>query len=621
MKGGAGSQPINSIWATQGDVSREDFDEYRDMVGKQFREARRIVVKSMQKSASLARRHARQENARARKLEIDQDIDAAARWGRVRKEIRKPKLIRDKDFERKARQIDLDNDGGSADKVFLSAGFLRDPPLYDNLPDKLRQMTVELLLRRSSIACILEDWKAMDACSRQAHEFARDFNWEPFVAQCAYWTGIARYKLKDWIGAYDKFEEADKTAGYYIAREDVLSWLSQTLKKLEETPVPSSGLSAARGEQAPYFTPLGTVFEEQENFPFLVPETQNPAEGNLDKSKHPPQKEDQSMQVVDTSLPADTSGTYTSQRVIPAAVTLPGIVEPPRIRTPRLYDPPPRSDSDLHSQMDGRKPQPSNDSTMIEAILGDQKRPEDVPLPPSPPLTISPNNNSVTLRPRQTQTASLQPNTSPHTPNSIERQQLKSALLDSLRIQDERTEAAIRSVKAAASPRVLSAKSASARYSHAPWSRPLSWINTNGAPFQRSPSVLNANWVDGVGRGRGGRMPRLATRTMDSAVFTAEGLPLRRGQGVSWLDWWTMQEGDTGKKKKEGEGDEVEQEDSGLEENEDMEEGLFYASLDVGDEGSEGVGEGPSVRNVQVMVGRMRRYEMEQEQESEGERW
>lgn len=104
------------------------------------------------------------------------------------------------------------------------AGLTRDPYLYDNIGAKMRQMTVDLWLLRTKVAEYVKDWKAMENYGRQAHKLAGDLRWEPFVAQCALPIGIALFNQGEWFGAYENFEEAEKTQGYYLAPETISVW-------------------------------------------------------------------------------------------------------------------------------------------------------------------------------------------------------------------------------------------------------------------------------------------------------------------------------------------------------------------------------------------------------------
>ncbi|KAI4275628.1 MAG: hypothetical protein L6R38_005817 [Xanthoria sp. 2 TBL-2021] len=360
----ADRQPMGSYQATEGSALPADFMEYKVHVDEQFVEARRILAKSMQERKSLERQHAQQRAAW--QDELERARVAANRWTRpVGAIVRRPKLISDQEIEAEAYQVGFNGNTEFAHEELPFAESEKHPPLYNNFPDRLRQMAVEILLQRSKVAYTLKDWNTMDSSSRQAYNLATYFKWEPYLARSAFWIGIALYHRKKWTEAYEAFEEADKTNGYYIARRIILHWLRETSKRLEGSPW-STGLSAIRGENPPVLTPLDTVVEEEDSFPF--PDTGNPyrADQKDAPSNTVAPTDDESIHATETILLAYDPvpqriagsgeidlGRNAQSRVVaaspkdrrvkpqPKAITLPSIVEPPRVRTPRLYEPQP----------------------------------------------------------------------------------------------------------------------------------------------------------------------------------------------------------------------------------------------------------------------------------------
>ncbi|KAL8778081.1 MAG: hypothetical protein Q9213_007577, partial [Squamulea squamosa] len=598
----AGRQSIKSDGGTEDFIPRAAFTKYKKHVEEQFIEARRTLLKSMQEKISLERHHARQRDAWQDKL--NRARVAATGWPLpIKGSVKRPELISDQVIELEARNINSNGTNGFVYDILPSAGC---QPLYDSLPAKLRQMAVELLLQRSSVANILKDWKAMENYSQQAYKLAPYFKWEPYVARCAFWIGRALFHQRDWIGAYEKFEEAEKTNGYYIARRDILYWLRETSKRLEASPEPwSTGLSAVRGENPPDFTPLNIVIEEGEDVPLAIQRNQypadrehlssNPLQNNnqpihaLDRSRQPnhPSQEHRQGSGKNGVAHSDESRVFAaspSARILrlkshPEAIKLPSIVEPPRIRTPRIYEPQPSGglsvardgvsslpelqQSRATAPMSEEKPINSNQESKFtseethDASTSDQAAfPKDLAgqahQHPASPASLSPTliapfsrtaNDSdaqtdddqsplsansadplpATFPPSFQQHPTQYPNHKPHqeppsniplpsnrppspTPkivsnttlqpsqpfNSFNYKQLESALLAHHRLEDEKFEAAIREVKAAASPRVSSAKSASSKYSQTLWpmSRP-----------RRSQSLRSTSAVGGTGRG------------------------------------------------------------------------------------------------------------------------
>ncbi|KAL8650237.1 MAG: hypothetical protein Q9226_005224, partial [Calogaya cf. arnoldii] len=128
----------------------------------------------MQERKSLERQHAQQRAAWHDELERARV--AASRWTRpAGATARRPKLISDQEIEAEAHQFQSHGTKELAHEVLPFAESEKHPPLYNNFPDQLRQMTVELLLQRSKVAYTLKDWKTMDTTSRQAYNLATYF--------------------------------------------------------------------------------------------------------------------------------------------------------------------------------------------------------------------------------------------------------------------------------------------------------------------------------------------------------------------------------------------------------------------------------------------------------------
>ncbi|KAL8927364.1 MAG: hypothetical protein Q9172_001443, partial [Xanthocarpia lactea] len=582
----AGPHPIKSNQPTEGSISHADFARYKADVDEQFGQAREILLKIMQENKSLERRHDQQREAW--QDELNHARNAATRWSQpVREAIKMPRLIGDQEIEVEAHQVDSNGDTEFVRGNLLYSVSQRYQPLYDSFPGRLRQMAVELLLQRSNIADILRDWKAMENCSRQAYKLAVYFEWEPYLARCAFSIGKALYQQKDWVGAFEKFEEADKTKGYYIARRDILHWLDETSKRLEECPEPwSTTLSAARGENPPVLTPLNTVVEEGEtaSFPGSGDQYSAAKEGASSNALLPTNKQtihatDSTLQANDPDPKRSTTSDYLGRgdnaetgvvaaspndRILrlkshPKAITLPSVVEPPRIRTPRIYEPQPSNNfsiarnDDLSSQelrpseatslgfekfvnayrkdettgeedhstsplnqaasseeqghqqpesLGSRSPtliaksidgsgssQTTNDSN--EQINNDDSpasyrsdvliQSENLTSPLPANTTYSSPTRATDSNPLASATQTPAPNSIPHPPQNSplpptkapplplnptnlqqqqQIQQRKNALLAARREEDDRIDAVIRTVKATASPRVASARSA-----------------------------------------------------------------------------------------------------------------------------------------------------------------
>ena len=561
---------MESHRATEGYTLPADFKAYKEHVDEQLVKAQRTIAEGIQERASLERQNALQRAAWLDELERARVT--ANRWTRPEEAaVRRPKLISDQDIDADLYQAGFNGNTGAADEELPFAESEKHPPLYNNFPDQLRQMAVEMLLQRSKVAYILKDWNAMDISSRQAYNLATYFKWEPYLARAAFWIGIALYHRKKWTEAYEAFEEADKTNGYYIARRIILHWLRETSKRLEGSPW-STGLSAIRGEHPPILTPLDTVVEEEDSFPFPVTGDQHHADkkGALVNNITP--AADQSSLTTETILLAydpvpqrnntkpDKNGlgrNNAQSRVVaaspkdrarvkppPKAITLPSIVEPPRVRTPRLYEPQPSGglrlagNDELSSRAMGlslaessapemsfnvsQESDPASSPTANHPSQNDDNHssPSSYGTPDSPShRTPAPN----TLFPSPSQ---------PPSPTSLARQHRRSALLAHRRLEDAETDAAIRTLKAIASPTIASAKSLSSRSAEALWPQPFGGGRSERVDFKPRRSNTIASGADmGKLRPRGP-----ATRGLDTALGGSAGVTIRSRERRSLFD-------------------------------------------------------------------------------------
>lgn len=300
-----------------------------------------------------------------------------------RRKVQKHRLVSEKLFDRQSRQMHAGNDyGASADEELQSAIAIKDPPLFDNLIDRMLQTAVDLWLLRSKIAYSLEDWNAMESHGHQARYLADHLQWEPFVAKCAFPIGVARYKQGDWLGAYENFKMAERTAGYYIPPSEILEWVALTDKRLGQSVAASLySMSSEPGEErAPFITPLGSVIEEKHEIPWPSMEHDGPAAGDSPTSQystdepkssgegeaggvslsssaprrhshHAPLQKLSRLEVVprhssntDDGSPTDQIQSLPSRPArlpgrLPAAIKLASNAAPASIGSPRLYDP------------------------------------------------------------------------------------------------------------------------------------------------------------------------------------------------------------------------------------------------------------------------------------------
>ncbi|KAL8649340.1 MAG: hypothetical protein Q9210_004462, partial [Variospora velana] len=276
--------------------------------------------------------------------------DRAARWFRAeRAEVRKPKPISEWKLDMVFLQWKAEDD----DETLRSASLTVDPPLYDNIKDKMRQVAVELCLVRSRIAYSMQNWREMESRSQQAYNLAADLPWEPFKAKCALPLGVALYQQGHWERAYENFHEALNTGRFYGPRSVIQKWINLVTERLPR-------------ERALSITPLGSVVEEKEEFPFPTRQDRKPESEGPPSSHHSLQVAECSTK--ETALPStseahsssaplkqvtqavvtgairytgNAADGSTTNRVLdgPAAITVSTDPSPASFGSPRLYNP------------------------------------------------------------------------------------------------------------------------------------------------------------------------------------------------------------------------------------------------------------------------------------------
>lgn len=175
---------------------------------------RRRIVKHMidkrnMEADHLQRRRSWENTSRLKAEAVDHRT--ASKWFPICENVRKPKRVDDRTQDSES-----------------------DPPLYDNFPARIRQVTVDAWLLRAEIAHAMKEWRAMELYSATAYELADGLGWQPFKAQCKMPLGKALYHMKDWDRAAEAFDLAKATEGYYISESEIIHWLEKTSMRLQE---------------------------------------------------------------------------------------------------------------------------------------------------------------------------------------------------------------------------------------------------------------------------------------------------------------------------------------------------------------------------------------------------
>ncbi|KAL8970438.1 MAG: hypothetical protein Q9197_003805, partial [Variospora fuerteventurae] len=274
----------------------------------------------------------------------------AARWFCTeRAEVRKPKRISEWELDMVFLRWKAEDD----DETLRSALPKVDPPLYDNIKDKMRQVAVELCLLRCRIAYSMQNWDDMEIRSQQAYNLAADLQWEPFKAKCALPLGVALYQQGKWEGAYENFLEALNTGDFYGPRSVIQKWIDLvTERRLRE--------------RALFITPLDSVVEEEEGFSFprrqdrnlesrdppsshhslqvaecSTRETALPRTSEAHSSSAPLKQVTQAVLTGVTRYTGNAADGSTTDRVLdgPAVITVSTDPNPASFGSPRLYNP------------------------------------------------------------------------------------------------------------------------------------------------------------------------------------------------------------------------------------------------------------------------------------------
>lgn len=100
--------------------------------------------------------------------------------------------------------------------------------LYENMPDKMRQMAVDTYFMRASVQETLKDWPTMEACGTYALELAAIFNYPPLDGRCHFIRGIAFFHQRRWAEAAESFVLARPCEGIYMPTGEIDDWLQKT---------------------------------------------------------------------------------------------------------------------------------------------------------------------------------------------------------------------------------------------------------------------------------------------------------------------------------------------------------------------------------------------------------
>ncbi|KAL8907624.1 MAG: hypothetical protein Q9207_001275 [Kuettlingeria erythrocarpa] len=238
-----------------------------------------------------------------------EEPSGAARTSRVdRREDNEPQLVHENIFDMQSSRLHAEgSDAASTDGQLQPAVARKDPALYDHLQYRILQTAMDLWLLRCKIAESMEDWNTMEDHGHEAHNLAEHLGWGPFVARCALLIGVARYKQGHWIGADASFDVAQRMGGYDVPQSEINEWRRLVDEKLGQSLAASvDGMSAVSGvERAPFITPLASVIEEKEDFPWASIKRDEPTTADSPTSQYSSHQSELSAQGKGVTLVSD----------------------------------------------------------------------------------------------------------------------------------------------------------------------------------------------------------------------------------------------------------------------------------------------------------------------------
>ena len=99
--------------------------------------------------------------------------------------------------------------------------------LWKNILDKLQETHVNILILRASAMWTVEDWQMMELQTDEAIKQALKLDYNPLVARCMFYKGVAEYEQRQWAQACASFVDALACHGIYPEGYEVAKWMEK----------------------------------------------------------------------------------------------------------------------------------------------------------------------------------------------------------------------------------------------------------------------------------------------------------------------------------------------------------------------------------------------------------
>ncbi|KAI4134286.1 MAG: hypothetical protein LQ347_001649 [Umbilicaria vellea] len=282
-----GQGEIKGYHADQiGDVSRDDFNEFKAITNASISELRRVAFNAAKKQwdakrevkrqnmltqAAEERAKAAEERAQAaeERAKAAEEKAASAASGRrdpyapVSASIHRTRAPGSPVYTaQETREGDLISDNGKDDRTFL----------YTNSSDQTRELTVRVTLLRARTAGQHRDWNHMENMARSATRVAEQLDYAPLVGRCFFYRGIAEFMQQRWTDAQASFDEARACKGKYKEGPRVESWCDMAARGQEAWDELSENTAESESESSRSPTDRRGSYAEPEHPPEFDPD-------------------------------------------------------------------------------------------------------------------------------------------------------------------------------------------------------------------------------------------------------------------------------------------------------------------------------------------------------------
>ncbi|MCJ1464228.1 hypothetical protein MMC07_002841 [Pseudocyphellaria aurata] len=199
---------------TRTQISRDEFNEYREEMESLLLEANTRSQEAHRQLREQEHRHEKERmnwEERVRSLEWQQSLNSLRNPPSPRPPT---SMLPPSPSKRQESSIGVSVKSAASDTSLSSSDV--------NLG--LRKCHVEITLARAQASMALAEWEEMENRSQEAWTIASSLQYEPLIARCHFFLGIAYYGQEKWTRARDAFEFANPCVGVYITARDLELW-------------------------------------------------------------------------------------------------------------------------------------------------------------------------------------------------------------------------------------------------------------------------------------------------------------------------------------------------------------------------------------------------------------